>query len=192
MNIPYLNKNETKLLLQVKKDLERHEGFREFAYPDPLSKLAATQKSKDWGFRPAKDIMKPGTNPATGNPWTYGFGFAVGVTPESRISRVQAERKLEEHILAMDSTLADTLSWYRDASYVTRGVLINMAFNLGVVGLLKFKNSLAFLKAKDYQKAAHNLTLSLWYKQVGQRARELVTRIETQQIAPAHLAPERL
>ena len=61
MTTPYLHAGQTKLLLQVVKDLGRDEGFREYAYPDPLSKLARTQKSKDWGFKPAREIMRPGT-----------------------------------------------------------------------------------------------------------------------------------
>lgn len=192
MTIPYLHKDETKLMLQVKSDLKRHESFREFAYPDPLSPLAKSQPSKEWGFRPAREIARAGTNLDLGAPWTYGYGFTENVNPDSRISQVQAERKLEEHVLEMNATLKEALPWYEIATFVTKTILINMAFNLGLKGLLKFRNTLAFVKAKDYTKAARNMTLSLWYKQVGSRARELVKRMETQTIEPQYVAPEKI
>lgn len=195
MSIPYLHAAETKLVLQVKKDLERHEGFREYAYPDPLSKIGRKYRGKDWpwGFVPAFELLKkiPGWTIADGAPWTYGFGDTHGVTPSSQISRQLAERKLEEHILNVNKQLANALYWYeKDTSFVTKTILVNMVFNMGLAGVLKFKNTLAFVKAYDYKQAAHNLTLSRWYSQVGSRAKELVKRMETQIIEPQHKAPE--
>jgi len=55
--------------------------------------------------------------------------------------------------------------------------MVNMSFNLGVPGLLKFKNSLNYLKKGDYQLAAANFTKSKWYEQVGNRARRIVSDI---------------
>lgn len=193
-SVPYLHTAETKLMLQVKKDLDRHEGFREYAYPDPLSKLGRRYRGKDWpwGFRPARELMAliPGAKDEDGAPWTYGFGFTHCVTADSRIHRVAAERMLEGLILEQNIVLSEKLPWYKDASFVTKTVLINMAFNLGLVGLLKFKNTLGFIKAQNYEQAARNMTLSLWYAQVGDRAKELVQRIKTQTIEPQHKAGE--
>lgn len=192
MTIPYLHAAETKLLLQVKSDLDRHEGFREYAYPDPLSELRRKFPHLAWGFKPARSLVPMGTNLDTGAPWTYGFGETNGVGPDSRITRILAERKLEMSILEIDNALRNILSWYDGASFVTKTVLINMAYNMGLKSLLGFKNSLAMLGAKRYQDAAHNLTLSLWYKQVGNRAKELVHRIATQTIEPQNKAPEKI
>lgn len=191
----YLHTTETRLVLQVKKDLERHEGFREYAYPDPLSPMARKYKGKDWpwGFVPARTLMAriKDAKDSDGAPWTYGFGFTYGVTPDSRITRILAERKLEALILNQDDTLAAALPWYsKGASFVTKTVLINMAFNLGLKGLLGFKNTLNFVKLKDYEKAARNMMLSLWYTQTGSRAKELALRMKTQTIEPLHKARE--
>jgi lysozyme len=132
----------------------------------------------------------PGAKDEDGGPWTYGFGFTNGVTPDSRISRILAERMLEVLILNQDMHLKQKLPWYADASFVTKTVLINMAFNIGMASLLKFKNSLAYIKVHSYAKAADNLKLSLWYTQVGIRAKELVERIRTQEIQPQYKAGE--
>ncbi len=52
-----------------------------------------------------------------------------------------------------------------------RLVLTDMAFNLGITGLGKFKNMLAAIRVSDYKKAADELRDSRYYKQTGRRAR---------------------
>lgn len=53
-------------------------------------------------------------------------------------------------------------------------VLVNMVFNLGRPRLSKFKNMLAAIEAKDYERAAEEMKDSKWYHQVGRRSKELV------------------
>lgn len=53
-------------------------------------------------------------------------------------------------------------------------VLVNMVFNLGRPRLSKFKNMLAAVNAKDYNKAADEMMDSKWYRQVKTRGVELV------------------
>jgi lysozyme len=194
MTDPYLNATARPLVLQVKQDLDRHEGFRVFAYPDPLSKLAKKYRGLPWGFQPARELLNliSDMDESDGAPWTVGFGFTQGTTPDSKIERIPAERKLEAKIMEMDATLKHKLPWYAGASLVTKTVLINMAFNMGVQGLLGFKNTLRFIAERNYPKAASNMKLSLWYRQVGDRAKELVARMATQTIDAAHKAPERI
>lgn len=62
---------------------------------------------------------------------------------------------------------------YNKLDEVRKSVLLNMCFNLGVSGLLGFKNTLAFVKAGDWERAANNMLVSRWAKQVGRRAIEL-------------------
>ena len=177
----------TKLKKQVVKDLDRHEGYRFYAYPDPLSDLMKRYPNERWGFVPAMDILtklKISYDDAVqrGRPWTVGFGFTDGVNPLSTMPRLQAERKLEEHIVQADLELGRTLTWYNDSPFVVKTVLINMRFNLGLKGLLGFRNTLEYMKNKQWINAAAGMRKSLWYRQVGQRAEELARRIETQSI----------
>ncbi len=199
MSIPYLHTGETKYLLQMMKDLTRHEGFREFAYPDPRSELYKLGKASEWGFRPAKDIMADihkatgkNVDPKMGMPWTVGYGFTEGVSFETRMNRQSADRRLEDEIFTRTEQLKAALPWFTEATFVTRTVLANMAFNMGLKKLLQFKNTLAFTKAKNYKQAATNMRLSAWYKQVTSRAEELAKRMETQSIPAAYAAPEKL
>lgn len=192
MTEPYLNSAKTPLMLQVKDDLFRHEGFREFAYPDPLSKLARKYRGLPWGFKPARELLGlvNDMDERDGAPWTVGVGFTHNITPDSRISRIQAERKVEQLILDADALLETKLPWYKGASFVTKTVLINMLFNLGLGGLLGFKNTLRFISEKNYTKAASNMALSLWHRQVGARAKELEARMASQTIDAAHKSKE--
>jgi len=176
--------SKIKLVRQVASDLMRHEGFREYAYPDPLSEMRKKFKQFEskWGYVSALTLVPKGTDMSTGGPWTVGVGFTNGVTPETRMTRIQAERRLEEEVVELDLVLSSKLSWYKTASDVTKSVLLNMAFNLGVAGLLKFKNTLAYIEQKNFTQAANNMLQSLWAKQVQGRATELAERLRTQDI----------
>lgn len=180
------------LIRQVAADLERDEGFREFAYPDVLKPLHRRYPRERWGFRPAREILaeigvKYEVALRDGAPWTYGHGFTMGGNPDSRIEYTRSLRKLETHILEEDAKLSRVLSWYATAPFVVKTVLINMSFNMGIAGLLGFRNTLAYMKAGEWSKAAANMRRSLWYRQVPKRAEYLARRIETQTIAPGHV-----
>lgn len=57
-------------------------------------------------------------------------------------------------------------------------VLVNMLFNLGRPRLSKFKNFNTKLIAGEYAEAAPEGRDSIWYRQVGNRAERLMTRLE--------------
>jgi len=66
--------------------------------------------------------------------------------------------------------LDDKLPWWRNLSDRRQQVLANMAFNLGVNGLLGFKNTLSVMQAGQYDLAAEGMLTSKWASQVGNRA----------------------
>jgi lysozyme len=65
------------------------------------------------------------------------------------------------------------LPWWKDLDETRQRVLANMAFNLGINGLLGFKNTLANIQAGRYLEAAQGMLASKWAKQVGPRAERL-------------------
>jgi lysozyme len=69
------------------------------------------------------------------------------------------------------------LPWFNDAPEEVQQVLANMAFNLGIVGLLQFKTTLGLLQVAKYEDAAAAMLDSKWAKQVGARAERLAARI---------------
>lgn len=190
-------KHDTHLFRQVAQDLMRHEGYRKFAYPDPLSPLHKQHPKEKWGYTSAAVILKKlgitkEVAAKSGHPWTVGIGWTHGVTLDSTMEIDTALRKTEGEAREVHGTLLNTLTWYRGASLATKSTLINMAYNLGLKGLLSFKNTLAYMKAGQWDQASANMLKSLWAKQVGGRAVELARRIKTQTIDSAHRAPENI
>jgi lysozyme len=90
------------------------------------------------------------------------------------ISLKEAYAMLERDIQDCEQWLIDEIpEVYNKLDEVRQSVLLNMCFNLGISGLLGFKNTLAFVKAGDWERAANNMLVSKWAKQVGRRAIEL-------------------
>lgn len=173
-------------LEQAHADLKRHEGFRPYAYPDPRSPLGKKHGSK-FGYKPAREVLNAlGASAKDGGPWTVGYGFTHGVTPDTSITLEEADEKLYAEILDHSYGLDKLVPNWGMAPLVVQSVLVNLIFNLGEAGLAKFKNTLKLINAGDYVRASANLIQSLWYKQVGGRAIELTARLATGNIADKH------
>ena len=90
------------------------------------------------------------------------------------ISQKEAYAMLERDIQDCEQWLIDEIpEVYNKLDEVRQSVLLNMCFNLGIKGLLEFKNTLAFIDAGDWERAANGMLASKWAKQVGRRAIEL-------------------
>lgn len=63
--------------------------------------------------------------------------------------------------------------WVKDMDPVRQAVLVDMVFNLGLDGFLKFRRTLDSVKAKRYVDAARQMLESRWAGQVGTRATRL-------------------
>ena len=118
--------------------------------------------------------------------WTIGVGhlidparganpapFGVDLRNGGAITREQSAELLVSDMLAKSSELDKALPWWRTLSDARQRVLLNMAFNLGIAGLLGFKNTLAMVKSGDYAGAARGMMASKWATQVGARANRL-------------------
>ena len=71
------------------------------------------------------------------------------------------------------------INWFWALDDVRQNVLVNMAFNLGVSGLLTFKNTLRLISFSRYEEAAEEMLNSKWARQVGYRAEELAEQMRT-------------
>lgn len=117
----------------------------------------------------------------------------VGISPDERaqlgitvasciargITRAQSRRLLVNDINRAERALDRRLPWWRSLDPVRQRVLLNMAFNLGIAGLLKFRNTLAAIERHDYAAAARGMEQSLWHEQVGARAKRLEKMMRT-------------
>jgi lysozyme len=89
------------------------------------------------------------------------------------ISKAESGVLLLNDIERLEQALDAKWPGWRRLNPVRQRVMLNMAFNLGIRGLLTFKAALAALQQQDYDQAAAHMLNSLWAKQVGPRARRL-------------------
>ena len=82
-------------------------------------------------------------------------------------------------IRRVNGELDEGLPWWRELSAVRQAVLVDMCFNLGFNGLLRFVKMLMALQRRDWGQAAAEIRDSEYYSQVGDRAERLIRMIET-------------
>lgn len=105
--------------------------------------------------------------------WTIGVGRLIDPRKGGGISRAESAMLLANDI---DQTMRELLRrepWIGTLSLPRQGVLINMAFQMGVDGLLKFKNTLKMIEQGEYEKASEAMLQSLWAQQTPNRAYRL-------------------
>jgi lysozyme len=77
------------------------------------------------------------------------------------ISQKEAYAMLERDIQDFEQGLLDEIpDVYNGLDEVRQSVLLNMCFNLGLKGLLEFKNTLAFIGSGDWERAANGMLAS--------------------------------
>lgn len=110
--------------------------------------------------------------------WTIGIGRLVdkrkagsGLRPHERAYL------LREDMAAVEAGLDAALPWSRALSPARRGVLLNMGFQLGVAGLLKFRLTLELVRQGRYDEAAREMLRSRWASQTPTRAHRLARQM---------------
>ncbi len=104
--------------------------------------------------------------------WTVGYGTKLPIT------EAEGELLLRHRLEKMTDRLKERVPYFDDLPEEIKGVLLDMAYNLGVDGLLRFKRMWAAIERRDWEKMALEMQNSLWYRQVGERAVELVSAVE--------------
>ena len=99
---------------------------------------------------------------------TMGY-LTVGVgrnLDTNGIRMSEALQMLDNDLMNCEMSLK-SLPWYADMDTVRQGVIIELTFNIGIGKVLQFKDMIAALTDKDYDRAADELLDSTWAKQVG-------------------------
>lgn len=104
--------------------------------------------------------------------------IGVGRNLEDRgLKPFESKFLLENDMADFEEQLRRRLPSFRTFCGTRQAVLVNMAFNLGVSGLLKFKNMLNAMERGDFNDAAEELLDSHYAVQVGVRAQELANQM---------------
>ena len=115
--------------------LKTHEGFRAFVYDDATGQP-----------------IGPGTL-VRGNP-TIGYGWALNKTP---MHQALADAALRDMTQERIFELHHRLPWIGELDEVRKVVLYELAYNLGVEGLLGFEQTLELLRRRRYAQAGVEL-----------------------------------
>ena len=149
--------------------------------------IERVKKSESFVAKPYKDSK---------GIWTIGFGFniqsrndvakklkEVGVDQKNidlivtkrqgSISKPQAEKLLKITLSeAYDSAKSIFLDFQKHPLEI-QGVLTDMVFNLGQNKIKQFNRFINYINSKKYNSAADEMKNSSWYRQVGDRAKDL-------------------
>lgn len=134
---------------KLERELEEDEGFRASAYQDHL------------GF------------------WTIGIGTLIDARKGAGITREEAYLLLRNRLGSKFQEMDKRMSWWRDQPDPVQRALANMAYQMGVEGLLGFRNTLALIQQGKYSEAADNAMKSLWAKQTPNRAKKVTDLIRS-------------
>lgn len=147
-------------LLEIKKRLEFHEGFRSKPY-------LCTQGKKTIGI---------GRN-LEAKPFTEAERLIIK-NPKN-ITKQDAYFLLENDIMETIRLLDNMVRCFSKLDDERRYALIDMCFQLGINGLLKFKNMLAAMDKGDFEKASKECLNSDYAKQTPARAQRIARLIKT-------------
>ena len=150
---------ELDLALNLVKEAE---GFMEFPYLCPAGKLTQGY-GRNLEAHPLTELEKKSLN-------------ADGTVSEE-IAAVWALKELIE----CEHKLKDNII-YKNQTPIRKAVLLDMCFNIGYAGLMKFKKMWFALGNKDYLGAVREAKDSAWYVQVGNRGRRNIKILASNKI----------
>ena len=135
--------------MDLKSQLKRDEGVVNHAYTDSL------------GFT------------------TIGVGRLIDFRRGGGLSDSEVDYLLNNDIADKTAQVLAALPWATKLSEPRRAVLVNMAFQMGIGGLLKFKRTLGSIEDGQFFEAAVEMLKSTWAQQTPTRAHRLATQMET-------------
>jgi lysozyme len=122
--------------------------------------------------------------------WTVGYGRnlrnkglsraeVIDLLQQVKVPEPLAQKWLQSDIQDTRIDLERYVKVFPALDPVRQDVLVDMAFNMGVTGLLKFQHFLLFLAQGQWNEAADAMLNSLWATQVGNRAKVLSEMIRS-------------
>lgn len=135
-------------MLKLRQEIKRDEGLVLHAYTDTLGYL------------------------------TIGVGRLIDKRKGGGISEWEADFLLDNDLNKILSQIDIKLPWILALSDARQRALCNMAFQLGVNGLLAFKSMLLAMKEGRFKDAAHHALDSKWAKQTPIRAQTIASMLE--------------
>jgi len=118
-----------------------------------MTKMAAELK-RDEGFRGRPYNCSAGK-------MTIGYGFNL----ESETMPEKVASDLLMHGIMERLGSLERLAWFHTINDVRQRVIMNMAFNIGISGMLGFKGMIQGICEQDFDRAADEMIDSKWYRE---------------------------
>jgi lysozyme len=144
---------------QIVVSIQENEGFKSELYIDPIAK----QKIPKYEL----EIIEKHWNNLN---VTVGYGRCLQTNP---LSMYEAEELLFSQVESIYIDLITNISFFDDLPINVQNVLVEMAYQLGINGLSKFRKTLRFLELKQYVLASKEMLISKWAQQTPNRAKKL-------------------
>lgn len=144
-----VSSNNHDLMTKGVAQIKRHEGLVLHAYNDSLGYL------------------------------TIGYGRLIDKAKHGGISEAEAEYLLQNDVSIVLAALHRNIPFFDSLCVARQAVLVNMAFQMGIQGVQKFKKTLSLVEMGLYDEAADNMLKSLWAKQTPNRANEMAEQMRT-------------
>ena len=144
-----VSSNNHDLMTKGVAQIKRHEGLVLHAYNDSLGYL------------------------------TIGYGRLIDKAKHGGISEAEAEYLLQNDVSIVLAALHRNIPFFDSLCVARQAVLVNMAFQMGIQGVQKFKKTLSLVEMGDYDGAADGMLKSLWAKQTPNRAAEMAQQMRT-------------
>lgn len=109
--------------------------------------------------------------------WTIGRGFLIDKEKGGRLPEEVNDFWLAHIIKGREAELDRRIPWWRQLSDARQRALLNMSYQLGVAGLLRFPAMLRALQAGKNEEAADEAMDSLWARQTPARAARIAEMI---------------
>ena len=101
---------------------------------------------------------------------TIGIGFTI---KDLYLDEDIADMILDRKLIKLIKRVRDKFDWLDDVPHEVQGVLVEMAYQMGLSGVCKFKNALKYMEHQNWERAADEMLMSRWHKQTPNRCKEL-------------------
>lgn len=127
--------------------------------------LGRDEGYRRWAYRDSRGHM------------TIGIGhLLIPDQPHTAITDEAVEAIFQDD-LAKAAAIYNRVAWLDSLSEARQGAVLNLCFNLGVEGALRFRKFFEALHDGDWERAGAELLDSEWARQVGKRAERLARQI---------------
>ena len=111
--------------------------------------------------------------------WTIGVGRLIDSRKGGGLSNDEIDLLLDNDIKRNYEAVLKALPWMEKLNDARQAVLIGMAFQMGLKGLLQFKRTLGSVEDGQFAEAAAEILESKWAQQTPKRADRMAKQMET-------------